>query len=122
MIKPWNRKMRAEMPSLQYKTFLDHDGNEVDPSKYIVTVAYGNNFESSKIHHGNMLFVNPIFEDSDITNEKIVLDIDYVLWYVDRDNNKLYRKDGKEKEFSLREIKGYVKYCYNMYQELKIIE
>ena len=117
-MKPWNKYMKATAPSIHNNTFVDLEGKEIDASKFIHVVAYGNNFEP-KIQHGNLLFVNPFFEDSDITNERVVLDNDLILWYVDRESNKLYRKDNREKELNIKELKGYVKYVYDLGNKIK---
>ena len=112
-LKQWNKNMRAIAPSIFCNKFTDHDGNELDASKYIQMIAYGENF-TPRIEHGNLLFINPQFDINKIKDDDIILDIDHILWYVDKTNKRFYRTDNREMEYDESKIKGIVEYRYNV--------
>ena len=47
-------------PSLTYNRFLDHDGNEVDTSKYEGMIVYGDSMEPKNIHQDDLILVEKI--------------------------------------------------------------
>lgn len=112
-LKHWNKNMRAIAPAIFSNKFTDHDGNELDVSKYIHIIVYGENF-TPRIEHGNLLFINPQFDINKIKDDDIILDNDHILWYVDKTNKRFYRTDNREMEYDESKIKGIVEYRYNV--------
>ena len=45
-------------------------------------------------------------------DDDIILDIDHILWYVDKTNKRFYRTDNREMEYDESKIKGIVEYVY----------
>lgn len=106
-------RKRAIAPSIFYNQFLDQNGNEINPEDYITVIADGNNFAPT-IQHKNLVFINPKVNLNEVADGNIVLDNDYVLWFMDKKNNRLWRKDNKEIEYDSTNLIGLVEYIYDL--------
>ena len=122
MKKKWNKYMKAEAPSVFVNKFVDHDNNEIDVNKYIQVIAYGDNFSDDKIHHGDMLFINPNPSIERLKEANIILYNDFVLWYVDWENKIFWRKDDREKPLDIKEIKGTVDFIFDVRDKVKFLD
>ena len=104
-------------PSYHSNSFRDNNGNDIDfeNSPHLkMFIAKGKNFEHKGVKNMDHIAVNIIRLPKE---GNIVMDLDAVLWEIERIDNDRYsliRKDGRKRNVTFDEIYGVVQYSWTV--------